>query len=241
MDKACVRTGCRRGPWSRAAPLSSCAARARRRSWARTSPRPGSGASFAATGGGGGWLKKGERKVSEPSGSRLVVCVGRRNEKTTRKTHDGGVLEEGDGRHVDEVRPRGEALEEDADEAHVVVLREPRHHVDLVGEAEHLSSSSSSSRSRSKEKNRGSVSQWTCIPSMPSMHVCTHITTNETTSAKIRSPTSQERMEMRRIWARRLACVTITPLGAEVDPDVYWRKARSSGPGLGCWRRSVCA
>jgi hypothetical protein len=46
---------------------------------------------------------------------------------------------------------------------------------------------------------------------------------------------------MRRICAHRFACVTITPLGADVDPDVYCRKARSSGAGSGSCSSVVCA
>ncbi len=47
------------------------------------------------------------------------------------KTYGGRVLQEGDGRHVDEVAARAEGGEEGADQAHVVVLREPRDHVGL--------------------------------------------------------------------------------------------------------------
>ena len=36
------------------------------------------------------------------------------------------------------MRAGGQARQEDADEPHVVVLREPRDHVELVGPAEHL-------------------------------------------------------------------------------------------------------
>src|SRR4028119_943910 len=34
------------------------------------------------------------------------------------------------------------------------------------------------------------------------------------------------------LWTR-LVCVTITPLGVEVDPEVYWRKATASPSGTG--------
>jgi hypothetical protein len=47
--------------------------------------------------------------------------------------------------------------------------------------------------------------------------------------------------EIKRIWAQRLAWVTITPLGKEVDPEVYCKKAKSSGAGLGSTSSSVWA
>ena len=43
-----------------------------------------------------------------------------------------------------------------------------------------------------------------------------------------------------RSLARRLPCVTMTPLGSAVEPDVYWRNAISSG-AVGSGRKAAAA
>jgi hypothetical protein len=45
-------------------------------------------------------------------------------------------------------------------------------------------------------------------------------------------PCSNRSRMSRWLW-RTLACVTITPFGESVDPDVYWRRARVSPPTSG--------